>query len=92
MKQTNKTLILLTLIFLAIIIFSFASCENKKEPVNVEYYKAGDILYPSYACPDTLIVVNAIGLNKGMGLIEQGIIDATDWDIDSVLHSNCKLY
>lgn len=58
----------------------------------VRFFKTGDTLLPTYACIDTLIVIDAIGLNKGMGLIEQGIIDASDSQIDSVLHKNCKPY
>lgn len=63
----------------------------KQLPVPVEYFKQGQILLPDYACPDTLIVVDADGLNKGMALVEQGIIDATDYQIDSILHTHCKL-
>jgi hypothetical protein len=60
-------------------------------PVSIEYFKKDQVLMPSYACPDTLIVVNAKRLNNGMAYIEQGFIDATDGQIDSILHSNCKL-
>lgn len=82
------------LAFLAICIGGlFYAClqDKTKEPVPVEYFKVGQILFPDYVCPDTLIVVDADGLNKGMGAIEQGIIDGTDGDIDSILHSNCKI-
>lgn len=48
-------------------------------------FQKGDTLYPSYACPDTLIVVNASGLNYGLANC-----DGTDWGIDSVLHENCN--
>ena len=59
--------------------------------VPVEYFKQGQLLEPDYACPDTLIVKDAVGLNKAMGLIEQGVIDATDYEIDSVLHAYCEV-
>ena len=64
---------------------------KKRKPVSIAYFKQGEMLLPSYACPDTLIVINAIELNKGMALIEQGIIDATDYQIDSLLHTTCKI-
>jgi hypothetical protein len=85
------------LIFLGGVILITIGCITnekpvRKQPVSVEYFKAGDILYPDYACPDTLVVVNADKLNKDMALIEQGIIDATDGEIDSVLHLSCELY
>jgi len=60
-------------------------------PVKVEYFKAGDTLLPDYVCPDTLIVRDADGLNKGMALVEQGYIDATDYQIDSILHTHCAI-
>lgn len=69
----------------------FNACLKEKKPVSVEYFKPGDTLFPDYACPDTLIVVDAAGLNKGMALIEQGIIDATDQQIDSIIHTHCKI-
>lgn len=39
MKQTNKTPILLTLIFLAVIIFSFSSCNTVKDCRGVKHTK-----------------------------------------------------
>jgi hypothetical protein len=53
---------------------------------DIEYFKEGEILLPDYACSDTLIVIDAAGLNKGMALI-----DGTDGEIDSVLHIHCKI-
>lgn len=73
------------LFILAIII----SCNSKKAPADIEYYKQGEVLNPSYVCPDTLIVTDAKGLNKGMALVEQGFIDATNYQIDSILHTHC---
>lgn len=60
-------------------------------PVNVQYFKQCDTLLPDYVCSDTLIVQDADGLNKGMALVEQGIIDATDYEIDSILHTHCTV-
>lgn len=61
------------------------------EPVHVPYFNEGQILEPSYACSDTLVVVDAEGLNRDMGAIEQGLIEATDGEIDSVLHLYCTI-
>ena len=65
--------------------------KSKNVPVYVEYFKVGDTLPPDMVCPDTLIVVDVVGLNKGWGLMEQGFVDYTDYQIDSVLHTNCKI-
>ena len=79
-------------LFIALSIVGIFGKKADKQPVSVEYFKDGQILLPDYACPDTLIVTNADQLNEGMALIEQGIIDATDDQIDSVLHSAAVLY
>jgi hypothetical protein len=76
--------------------YDYLSREEYKEifrklTVKVDYYKNGDVLLPSYACVDTLIVLDADGLNADMALIEQGVIDGTDSDIDSILHIHCKI-
>lgn len=50
-------------------------------------FKAGEILLPDYACNDTLIVVDAVGLNAA---IEQ--CDGSDGDIAAVLYRHCAVY
>ena len=65
--------------------------DSVKSPVNVEYFKKGDVLLPDYACSDTMIVVDAIGLNKDIALIEQGIIESSDSEIDSTFHLYCSV-
>lgn len=70
-------------------LFVMKSGNRPQQPGTVKYFNNGDTLLPDYVCPDTLIVVNADGLNKGMALIEQGFIDASDYCIDSTLHMNC---
>lgn len=67
----------------------YKGCTGHTEPVNVAYFKQGDILYPDYAIPDTLIVVDAAGLNKSMALIEQGIIESTDGNIAAAVYPYC---
>ena len=67
------------------------SC-TEKSPVYVEYYKQGEILYPDYACPDTMIVIDAVGLNTAFGYVEQDISWGSDADIDSLIHIYCKHY
>ena len=66
----------------------------KKEPVKVDYFKPGQILYPDMACPDTLIVRDAAGLNLAMGYIEQGISgqDFGDYQYDSLFKVYCDYY
>jgi len=58
----------------------------------VQYFTSGQILPPSYACPDSLIVTDFRGLNRGIAYIEQGILDAGDYQIDSVFHTFCAPY
>lgn len=69
----------------------YKGCKGHTKPVSVEYYKQGDTLFPSYACADTLIVVDAKGLNKDWGFIEQSFINVGDEGIDSVLHEHCRI-
>jgi len=61
----------------------------KRHPVAVNYFLQGDTLMPSYACPDTLIVIDAVGLNKSFAYVEQQMDWGTDADIDSLLHQHC---
>ncbi len=61
----------------------------RKLTVSVQYHNVGDTLLPSYVCNDTMIVVDAVGFNRDMGLVEQGIIDATDSELDSLTHLYC---
>lgn len=72
-------------------LFGCLTSTNNVQPVKVGYFKPGQILFPDYACSDTLIVNDAEGLNYAMGFIEQGIIDGTDGDIDSILHTYCRI-
>lgn len=58
----------------------------QKEPVKVEYFINGQILLPDYACPDTLIVLDAETLNRNFAFVEQNISWGSDADIDSLLH------
>lgn len=91
-KTKDYTILALFIPFSLAILANLPGCyQSKQKPVDVQYFKAGDILYPDYVCSDTLIVVNAAGLNNGMAYIEQGLVYGTDRDIDSILHSNCIL-
>lgn len=54
--------------------------------VSVEYFKDGQILLPDYACPDTLIVMDAETLNRNFAYVEQDISWGSDADCDSLLH------
>ncbi len=79
------------------VLLILCSCKNEinpipeKLPVEVKYFNEGDTLYPDYACQDTLIVIDAKGLNKAMELIEQGIIEGTDESLDSTFHCYCRI-
>ena len=80
-------------LFIALVVY--CGCKDSqpvKQPVKVEYFKAGDILEPDYAIPERLIVVDAAGLNKDVALIEQGMIEATDGEIAAVFYKHCKPY
>jgi hypothetical protein len=63
-----------------------------QQPIAVNYFTEGQVIYPDYACPDTLIVRNAMGLNKAMAWIEQGIIDADDASINEIFQLYCDYY
>jgi len=82
---------IIMLVGIGFIAFGIATNEPpNREPVNVEYFKDGQILLPDYACPDTLIVVDAAGLNKAMAFVEQQIYWGTDADCDSLIHCYAK--
>lgn len=57
----------------------------------IEYFKKGQALLSDMVCPDTLIVVDEVGLNTDMGLIEQGIKDATDYELKTIFYTHCKI-
>lgn len=77
---------IISFLFLALFLFS---CNQKQEAVYVEYFVNGQILLPDYVCPDTLIVVDAAGLNKAFAPVEQGLT-GEDWgddQYDSLFHT-----
>ncbi len=85
-------------IIISILIFASGSCGNKPtieatnfKPVPIEYFKQGDTLLPDMACCDTIIVMDAPGLNKAMGYIEQDSTKGSDSDYDSTFHIYCKV-
>lgn len=79
------------ILLFALIACLFASCRDSKKVVDVEYFKQGQILLPDYACPDTLIVKDAAGLNKAFAYVEQDISWGSDADIDSLIHIYCVI-
>lgn len=82
---------ILPVIITSLLVFVKPSQYNQPRELHpVNYFCPGDTLFPDYVCPDTLVVVDAAGLNYGLGLIEQGIVDGTDGDIDSIIHANCR--
>lgn len=64
-------------------------CEQK-QLVYVEYFKEGDVLPPeSPLGGDTLVVVCPTLLNKAIAPYEQGQIEYTDKQLDSIFHMYC---
>jgi len=47
----------------------------------------GYIIYPSYACPDTLIVMDERSMNERFAYMEQSKDFYSDSDIDNMLHA-----
>lgn len=70
-------LLLLTLI--TIITGCYSECDGD--------YKNGDVIYPDYAISDTLIVLDACGLNKDLKRLKP----STDLEICNVFHRHCGL-
>jgi hypothetical protein len=70
---------------LMLIIGVIAMAYHKKEdPAPIQgQYKMGQIILPDYAHDDTLIVVNAPGLNREI------VNASTDWEIWGTLHRHC---
>ena len=92
MKQIKDIALVLAFIIPGLAIM-YVDITRVKEPVSVEYFKQGQILLPDMVCSDTLIVVDAIGLNKAFAPIEQGISgnDYGDMQYDSLFHQYCKI-
>lgn len=96
---------LLALIAIGLLILSFPSSSCKFESnaerhyqsdisdiqIDAESFKDGDILYPDYACPDTLIVMNGAALDKVFRTTSLPTA-GTDSEIDSVLHRYCLTF
>lgn len=93
MKKLNLNLISYILLLSSILLAS-KMCQTKQNSniVYVDYFKNGDTLFPDYACIDTLIVYDAIGLNKAIAFIEQDTTGEIggDYYIDSTFHEYCK--
>lgn len=67
-------------------------CDKQQAPQSapVEYFKNGQILLLDYAIPDTLVVMDAAGLNKAIAPIEQGYTDfESDKDIADLFYKYC---
>lgn len=83
---------LLAILFIALIgIGIVIGCNKTDKPSyslqTPEYFLSGDTIYPNHVCPDTLIVFDAKGLNKAWALYEQGIIDYSEYQLDSIYHT-----
>lgn len=95
-KQLNFNLWLMMVGF-ALALILLQSCNKTRldnKPIYIEYFKKGQILLPDYACPDTMIVRDHIGLNKALSYLEQtnSSLVETDDEIDSLFHQYCDYY
>lgn len=57
--------------------------KQQQDVINIRHFMNGDIL-------DSLIVVDAIGLNEAMAPYEQGLTEYTTAQIDSIFNKYCK--
>lgn len=82
------------LIASAVVMMGIISCKEEKKVVDVAYFKDMQILPPDIACSDTLIVVDADGLNKAFAPVEQGLAghDWGDEQYDSLFHIYCLTF
>ena len=89
MKQKKDyTLAALVIPFFMAILFNgpLPSCTSDKAK-DEGYFKQGQILYPDYACTDTLVVFDADGLN--LALKNSKAVEG-DAAIDSLFHDYCE--
>jgi hypothetical protein len=89
MKQLTTITALLLISLFADNCSDLPTTQNN-DPVCEGYYKNGEVLLPFYS-NDTLIVVDADGLNKAFALTEYGCIndDLGDAGYDSLFHQYC---
>lgn len=80
------------LFFILPLFIASCSCTSKKTPVYIEYFKNGQIIPPDGLCEDSLIVIDAVSLNKAVSGYEQGFYMCGDDELDSVFHKYCKLF
>ena len=66
---------------------------NTNQPVDVEYYKAGDVIEPQYnhVISDVLIVTDPEGLNKAIAYEEQGIKDMSEKELRDIFYQYCSI-
>jgi len=76
--------------YLLSIILIFLLSINCKSNDDKLQFSTGQVLYPDYACPDTLIVLDGPKLTKEMNNLLNNPIYGSDADIDSVLHRSCR--
>lgn len=93
MKNISSITYCIAMVLLSIVLFcaGYISRDIKftnEQINNNKPFKNGQILYPDYACSDTLIIVDADRLNKAFEIGNLG----TDSEIDSVLHLYTSLY
>lgn len=79
-----------------ILILSFATlaaCQHRAQftPAPVNYFNVNDTLLPDYAIQDTLIVVDAISLNKEIAYYEQQKDFGSDSDIANLFYKYCRI-
>ncbi len=80
-----------TFLFAALLIsgITLITLLTPNHPYECEYY-VGEVLPPSGVCPDSLIVVNARGLDRALRAYDEGI-DYSEYQLDSIFHTNCVI-
>lgn len=64
---------------------------NQPKPKYIPYFNQGQI-FRDYKNNLTLRVIDAVALNKAMAWDEQGFINYTPRQIDSIFFKYCKIY
>lgn len=90
MKNINFSAQILAIFFVAFIVFSCMfsakNIQHQKQNEKPPTFENGYLLFPDYACQDTLIVMDAESLNNNLITKYKNTSWGSDGDIDSVLH------
>jgi len=75
------------MLIISVFVMAYHKKENQpsKEPMP-PHFEVGQMLLPDYAVPDTLIVVDPVGLNREI------VNSKTDWEIAGTMYRHCAIY